>query len=141
MTTLGDLYGRSLALLTDLYQLTMAYAYWKSGTHTKEAVFNLFFREHPFRGGFTVACGLARALEFMEQLRFAEQDLAYLATLTGNDGRPLFEAAFLDYLRQLRFTCDVDAVQIPQAVVKGVHVEGLGALNLRPGMLRQDRAR
>jgi nicotinate phosphoribosyltransferase len=110
MTALGDLYGRSLALLTDLYQLTMAYAYWKSGTHTKEAVFNLFFREHPFRGGFTVACGLARALEFMEQLLFAEQDLAYLATLTGNDGRPLFEAAFLDYLRQLRFTCDVDAV-------------------------------
>jgi nicotinate phosphoribosyltransferase len=115
MATLSDLYRSSLALLTDLYQLTMAYAYWKSGTHEKEAVFNLFFREHPFKGGFTVACGLARALELIERLRFDEADLAYLATLNGNDGRPLFEAAFLDHLRGLRFACDVDA--IPEGTV------------------------
>jgi nicotinate phosphoribosyltransferase len=41
-----------LALLTDLYELTMAYGYWKSGMSQKEAVFNLFFRQHPFKGGF-----------------------------------------------------------------------------------------
>ena len=115
MTTLGDLYAHSLALLTDLYQLTMAYAYWKSGTHDKEAVFHLFFRRHPFQGGFTVACGLARALEFLEQFRFDEDDLAYLSGLTGNDDKPLFEPAFLDYLRRMEFECDIDA--IPEGTV------------------------
>ncbi len=119
MATLGDLYRPSLALLTDLYQLTMAYAYWKSGTHEKEAVFNLFFRQHPFGSGFTVACGLNRALEFLARFRFDEQDLAYLSSLTGNDGQPLFEPAFLDYLSRLGFSCDIDA--IPEGTVVFPH--------------------
>ena len=59
MSTLGTLYKSSLGLLTDLYQLTMAYGYWKTGRHDREAVFHLFFRKHPFGGGFTVAAGLA----------------------------------------------------------------------------------
>src|SRR5512145_2669714 len=115
VTTLNDLYAHSLALLTDLYQLTMAYAYWKSGTSDKEAVFHLFFRRHPFQGGFTVACGLARALEYLERFRFDEDDLGYLSSLTGNDGRPLFEDGFLDHLRAMRFSCDIDA--IPEGTV------------------------
>ena len=49
------------ALLTDLYQLTMAYGYWKTGRANDEAVFHLFFRNAPFRGGYAVACGLAPA--------------------------------------------------------------------------------
>src|SRR5438105_4858171 len=48
----------SLALLTDLYQLTMTCAYWKAGTSENEAVFDLLFHEQPFEGGFSVACGL-----------------------------------------------------------------------------------
>ena len=56
---LNRLYRHSLALLTDLYELTMAYGYWRSGTHTKEAVFVHHFRKPPFGSGFTVACGLA----------------------------------------------------------------------------------
>jgi nicotinate phosphoribosyltransferase len=115
----GDLYRHSLALLTDLYQLTMAYGYWKSRTHDKEAVFHLFFRSNPFEGGFTLACGLTRAAEFIARLRFEEEDLAYLATLTGNDERPLFEKAFLDELKGLRFTGDVDA--IPEGTVVFPH--------------------
>jgi nicotinate phosphoribosyltransferase len=115
MTTLDLIYSHSLALLTDLYQLTMAYAYWKSGTDDKEAVFHLFFRRHPFQGGFTVACGLARAIDFLERFRFDEDDLAYLATLPGNDGKPLFDAAFLDSLRKMEFCCDIDA--IPEGTV------------------------
>lgn len=109
----------SLALLTDLYQLTMAYGYWKSGTHAKEAVFNLFFRQHPFAGGFTVACGLQAAMAALAGFRFAPTDLAYLAQLTGANGQPLFEPAFLDYLGQLRLECDLDAV--PEGTVVFPH--------------------
>jgi nicotinate phosphoribosyltransferase len=116
---LHDIYRPSLALLTDLYQLTMAYGYWKSGTHEKEAVFHLFFRQNPFQGGFTLACGLTRALELIERLRFDEEDLAYLATLAGNDGQPLFDAGFLQELRAMRFACDVDA--IPEGTIVFPH--------------------
>src|SRR5688572_23494394 len=79
----------SLALLTDLYQLTMAYAYWKCGTHEKEAVFHMLFRHHPFQGGFTIACGLHDAIAFLKQFRFTDSDLEYLGHLPGADERPL----------------------------------------------------
>lgn len=49
MSTLGALYKSSLGLLTDLYQLTMAYGYWKTGRHDQQSVFHLFFRKHPLR--------------------------------------------------------------------------------------------
>src|SRR5580704_13776246 len=93
-----------LALLTDLYQLTMAYGYWKSGRAEREAVFHLFFRKAPFQSGFTIAAGLATAIDFLAAFHFTEADLEFLATLTGNDGKPLFEAGFLEYLRTLHFT-------------------------------------
>jgi nicotinate phosphoribosyltransferase len=110
MTRLGDVYRPSLALATDLYQLTMAQAYVSSGTAEREAVFHLFFRSNPFAGGFAVACGVARALEYLEDYRFSPEDLDYLASLAGNDGRPLFEPSFLERLGALRLSCDVDAV-------------------------------
>lgn len=110
MSTLSHLYRDSLALLTDLYQLTMAYGYWKAGEQDTEAVFHLFFRKQPFAGGFTVACGLHTAAELLRRFRFEESDLAYLATLEGNDGEPLFERAFLEYLGRMRLTVDIDAV-------------------------------
>jgi nicotinate phosphoribosyltransferase len=101
---------RFSALLTDLYQLTMAYGYWKTGLQDREAVFHLFFRSHPFKGGFSVACGLSDAIEYLRTLAFSEEELAYLGTLTGNDGKALFEPAFLEYLRTLEWKCDVDGV-------------------------------
>ncbi|MFP5504089.1 MAG: nicotinate phosphoribosyltransferase, partial [Candidatus Sericytochromatia bacterium] len=103
-------YNQSLALLTDFYQLTMAYGYWKTGTDRHEAVFHLYFRKNPFKGGYTVAAGLAFAIDMLEHFRFDESDLAYLGGLTGNDGQPVFEPAFLDYLRDMRFECDIHAV-------------------------------
>ncbi len=109
----------SLALLTDLYQLTMAYGYWKLGSAKRESVFHLFFRNNPFKGGFTVACGLQPAIDYLKALRFEADDLAYLATLTGNDGKPLFEAGFLEYLGALQFSCDIDA--IPEGTVVFPH--------------------
>lgn len=110
MNSLSSLYRPSLALLTDLYQLSMAHAHWKTGSHRKHAVFHLYFRNNPFGGGFTVACGLARAKEFLADFRFQEDDLAYLRTLRGRKGEALFEEGFIEYLRELRLDCDIDAV-------------------------------
>ncbi|QDS99216.1 nicotinate phosphoribosyltransferase [Adhaeretor mobilis] len=107
---LDELYRPPLALLTDLYQLTMAYGYWKLGRAEEEAVFHLFFRKPPFEGGYAVAAGLGPALEYLQAYRFSESDIEYLGTLTGNDGEPLFEPEFLGYLADLRLTVDVDAM-------------------------------
>ncbi len=98
----------------------MAYGYWKAGSSghplaDREAVFHLTFRRSPFQGGFTIAAGLDTAIDYLEQWRFSEADTEYLATLTGNDGRPLFDAAFLDFLRKLEPACDIDA--IPEGTV------------------------
>ena len=81
------IYRCSLALLTDLYELTMAYGYWKAGVSDREAVFNLYFRKHPFEGGFSIACGLAYVIDYLENFRFSDSDLTYLAQLRGNDER------------------------------------------------------
>lgn len=110
MSVLGTLYKSSFGLLTDLYQLTMAYGYWKTGNQDREAVFHLFFRNAPFGCGFTVAAGLATVVEYLECLRYDPADLTYLASLLGNDGLPLFEPAFLDYLAAMRLTCDVHGI-------------------------------
>ncbi len=104
------------ALLTDLYQLTMAYGYWKSGRAEREAVFHLFFRNSPFQCGFTLTAGLAPTIEFLRAFQFTGEDLTFLGTLRGNDDQPLFERGFLDYLGSLRFSCDVDAIPEGTAV-------------------------
>lgn len=100
----------SLSLLTDFYELTMAYGYWKMGMGEKESVFHLFFRRRPFNGGFAVAAGLEMALEFIENFSYSSSDLAYLEQLQGKDGAPLFEKGFLDFLSCLKLECDIDAV-------------------------------
>lgn len=106
-------------LLTDLYQLTMSYGYWKNKLHTHEAVFHLFFRKNPFKGQYALAAGLQTVIDFIENFHFAEDDIAYLATLTGNDGKPLFEPAFLQYLAELTFDCSIDA--IPEGTIVFPH--------------------
>jgi nicotinate phosphoribosyltransferase len=65
-------------MLTDLYQLTMAYAYWKSGRHDDTATFEVFFRKNPFGGGYTVCCGLEECLKYLTHFRFAPDDVDYL---------------------------------------------------------------
>ena len=110
MGILKTLYGTSLSLLTDLYQITMAYAYWKSGMSDREAVFHLFYRKEPFKGGYAIACGLEVVIDYLNEFKFARSDLDYLSTLKGNDGKPLFDSAFLAYLSELEFTCSVDAI-------------------------------
>ena len=101
----------STTLLTDLYQLTMAYGYWKSGRANQQANFQLFFRKQPFEGGFSVACGIEPALEWIENFGFDTADLEYLGTLTGADDKALFEPEFLDYLGALKLNVDIDAMR------------------------------
>lgn len=83
-------------LYTDLYQLTMAQAYYMSHKHEQQACFDYFFRKLPFKGGFVVFAGLQEALEYLENLRFSPTDLEYLAQAG-------FHQDFLQYLEQFRF--------------------------------------
>ncbi|HSJ66744.1 MAG TPA: nicotinate phosphoribosyltransferase [Anditalea sp.] len=106
-----DLYQGSLALLTDFYQLTMAYGYWKSGKAEQEAVFNLFFRKNPFQGGFTIAAGLDYVIDYCRNFQYDQNDLTYLREMKSKSGEPMFEEAFIDYLADMRFSCDIDAVE------------------------------
>jgi nicotinate phosphoribosyltransferase len=119
-------------LLTDLYQLTMAYGYWKLGMHDREAVFHQFYRKHPFGGNYAVACGLATLIDFLNNWHFSNDDIAYLRTLKTPNQKPLFPDDFLDYLSTLRFTCDVAAVpegelvfaNEPMVRIKGPLIQG-----------------
>lgn len=91
------------ALLTDLYQLTMAQAYLREGLDAS-AVFTLSVRRLPSGRNYILACGLADVLDFLENLRFSDEDVEYLS------GLPHFTGSFLDHLRSFRFTGDVHAV-------------------------------
>jgi nicotinate phosphoribosyltransferase len=88
------------ALLTDLYELTMADSYYRRGMN-RECTFDLFVRELPKRRNFLVACGLEQAIEFLENLSFGDDAIDYLATLDR------FSNEFLGYLRTFSFTGDV----------------------------------
>jgi nicotinate phosphoribosyltransferase len=107
------------ALTNDLYEITMACGYWKAKVSEWEAAFHVAFRDNPFGGEFTVACGLEQVVDLVRAFRFHEHELSYLANQRGNDGRPLFDSEFLDYLGALRLSCDVDAV--PEGTVVFPH--------------------
>lgn len=97
-------------LLTDLYQLTMAQGYWRSGKTEEEACFHAFFRENPFKGGYAIACGMANIASLVENFHFSEDDIAYLASIEAPGGGALFDPDFLRYLADLELTLDIDAV-------------------------------
>jgi nicotinate phosphoribosyltransferase len=109
--SLTQLYKSSLVLLTDFYQLTMAYGYWKAGIHEHEAVFYHSFRHAPFNGRYTICAGLGTLIDYLLNFQFTDDDIDYLAGLTDTQGNVLFPADFLDYLQQLRFSCDIDAIE------------------------------
>ena len=94
---------RNLTLLTDLYQLTMMNGYLRNGKKDDVAVFDLFFRRNNIIT-YSVAAGLEQAIDYIRNIRFGEEDIAYLRSLG------LFDGEFLDYLRTFRFTGDLYAV-------------------------------
>lgn len=99
-------------LLTDLYQFTMAYAYWKAGKQDDKAVFDLFFRKNPFGGEYTVFAGLEECIRLIANFRFTEDDLSFIrASLPC-----ACEDGFLDYLRGIDCS-DVEVYAISEGTV------------------------
>ena len=95
---------RNLTLLTDLYQLTMGYGFYKNGKHEETVTFDLFFRRRELIS-YSIAAGLEQAIDYLLNWRFDEEDIAYLRSLN------LFDEGFLEYLKNMKFTGDVYAVK------------------------------
>ena len=91
-------------MLTDFYELTMANGYLENGMGDMISYFDMFFRAVPDDGGFAIMCGLEQLIDYIKNLRFDEDDIEYLR------GKGIFSEAFLEYLRNFKFTCDVWAV-------------------------------
>ena len=83
-------------MLTDMYQISMTYAYWKGGKADEDAVFDLFFRKAPFSGEFAIFAGLDEVLPLLESFKFTEEDVRYL-----KDILPRADPEFFDWLKTL----------------------------------------
>ena len=123
--------ARNLSMLIDFYELTMANGYFQSGRKETIAVFDMFFRKIPDNGGFAIFAGLEQLIDYMKNLEFDEEDIAYLR------GRGVFCEEFLDYLAIFHFECDVWAVpegtpvfpNEPMVIVRGPVSAGAAAGN------------
>ena len=94
----------NLSMLCDFYELTMGNGYFVQGMQDRITYFDIFFRSVPDNGGYAIAAGLEQAIEYIQQLHFDEDDIAYLRS------RNMFDEGFLSYLRDFRFTGDIWAV-------------------------------
>ena len=95
---------RNLALLTDFYELTMANGYFKHGLKDEVAYFDMFFRKIPDDGGFAIMAGLEQLIEYLNNLRFNDEDIEFLRN------KEMFSEEFLQYLKNFKFSCDVWAI-------------------------------
>lgn len=96
---------RNLTLLTDYYEYTMINGYLNAGIEKKVAVFDVFFRKVPEQGGFAIFAGLQQIIEYINSLRFTEEDIEYFKK------KACFSDRFFDFLRNFKFTCDVWSVR------------------------------
>ena len=94
----------NMTMLCDFYELTMGNGYFCNGYKDRITYFDVFFRKVPDQGGFAIAAGLEQLIDYIENLHFSEEDIAYLR------GRNLFCEEFLDYLKDFRFTGDIYAI-------------------------------
>ena len=92
-------------LMTDFYELTMAQTYFNEGKQDEEVYFDIFFRNNPFEGGYTISGGLEETINYIKNFKFDEKDIEYLRGLN------TFTDEFLDYLKNLKFTGDIYAVE------------------------------
>jgi nicotinate phosphoribosyltransferase len=103
------------ALLTDLYELTMAAAYLEQGKAADTATFDLYFRHSPFNGGYAIAAGLEDAIRAVMDVKFSDDDIQFLRAMKSSTGAPSFRGEFLQYLAHFRFGGDIRA--IPEGTV------------------------
>ena len=94
----------NLTMLCDFYELTMAYGYFEKGYKERITYFDVFYRQCPDGGGFAIAAGLEQIIDYIQELHFSEEDIAYLRD------RNLFSEEFLEYLANFKFTGDIWAV-------------------------------
>lgn len=95
---------KNLTMLTDFYEFTMAHGYFEKGMANHRAYFDMFFRRVPDGGGYAVMAGVEQLIEYFENLKFTDEDIEYLKS------KNCFSDAFLAYLKDFKFECDVWAV-------------------------------
>lgn len=101
----------NLTMHTDKYQINMMYAHWKNNSHNRRAVFDAYIRKNPFRNGYTVFAGLERIVHYINNLKFTEEDIAFLKQQEEN-----YEEAFLEELRRFTFTGNIYAMREGEVV-------------------------
>lgn len=94
----------NLTLLTDFYELTMSNGYFEHGYKDRIAYFDMFYRRVPDNGGFAIMAGLEQLIDYLENLYFSDEDIAFLKS------KNIFSEEFLDYLKNFKFECDVWAI-------------------------------
>ena len=95
---------QNMAMLCDFYEFTMANGYFKNGFYQRKVYFDVFFRKVPDNGGFAICAGLEQVIDYIKNLHFEEEDIAYLRS------KGIFDEEFLRFLRGFRFTGDIWAI-------------------------------
>lgn len=95
---------RNLTMLMDFYEITMSNGYYEKGFKDRVVVFDMFYRKNPDNGGFVVSAGLEQLIEYIENMHFSHEDIAYLRK------KGCFSEGFLEYLKNFKFTGSIDAV-------------------------------
>ncbi|MDL2295944.1 nicotinate phosphoribosyltransferase [Lachnospiraceae bacterium OttesenSCG-928-E19] len=95
----------------DFYHLTTAQTFWREDMHNQTDTFEMYIRKNPFKGGYTMAAGLAPVLEWLNKPRYSESQIKKLAKMKYKSGRPMFDPAFLEFIRNEPFQVSVKAVR------------------------------
>ena len=103
----------NMTMLCDFYELTMGNGYFQAGFQDRITYFDVFFRDVPDKGGFAICAGLDQLIDYLQNLHFDEEDIAYLR------GRNLFSEDFLRYLKNFRFTGDIWAIPEGTPIFRG----------------------
>ena len=111
----------NMTMLCDFYELTMGNGYFKAGYKDRITHFDLFFRSVPDNGGYAIAAGLEQVIEYIQDLHFDPEDIAYLR------GRKIFAEDFLDYLANFKFTGDILSLIHISCLYVGPYAEMLPA--------------
>lgn len=94
---------RNLSMVMDFYEMTMSNGYFRNENRNVRVVFDVFYRRNPDQAGYSIFAGLQQIIEYIQDLHFSDEDIAYLRQ------QRIFEEDFLDYLRNFKFTGDIYA--------------------------------